>query len=460
MKRTFSPNTNTDENLTDSSIRPFKTNYVRMKTKINVRFSNLSRITVQLLIVLFWSSSLMASGRAGNVRDTLSYEQYRGYVVEKDSRKPLGFATLTLEGTNLSTVTNSDGEFSFKVPLLKTDGNVVVSFLGHKDKIIKLSELKPDKNRIELELLSVTLGTINIHPTDPAMLMRTILSRRAENYNQDQNRMTVFYRETTKKNKTYVSLSEAVLDVFKQPCLSGRIDQIELYKGRKSTDYTRLDTLTFKLQGGPYTSLLLDIMKNPEMVFTDDMVGKYQFDIENITKIGDKLMYVIDFKQYPHIKEPLYYGKLYVDTESLAVESAMFSLNVTDKMASSELFIRKKPVGAKVYPTEANYQVNYREKDGRWIFGYSRAEIVFKVEWKRRLFNTHYASTIEMAVTDWEKSQVKNAKPVDRLKTNVVMMDEVSGFSDPEFWGEYNVIEPEKSIDQAIKKIQRKLKRN
>jgi hypothetical protein len=36
-------------------------------------------------------------------------------------------------------------------------------------------------------------------------------------------------------------------------------------------------------------------------------------------------------------------------------------------------------------------------------------------------------------------------------------MEEVSGFADPEFWGEYNVIEPEKPIEQAIRKIQRKM---
>jgi hypothetical protein len=306
----------------------------------------------------------------------------------------------------------------------------------------------------------VTISTVNVHPQDPDMLIRAILSNRAQNYSQDQNKMVVFYRETIKKNKTYVSLSEAVLDVFKQPILSMKSDQIELSKGRKNTDYTKLDTVTFKLQGGPYTSLMLDIMKNPEMIFTEDMVGNYQFMIENITKIGDRLMYIIDFKQHAHVTEPLYFGKLYVDTESLAILSATFSLNVTNKAAASDLFIRKKPLGAKVYPTEATYQVNYREKDGKWIFGYSRAEIVFKMEWKRRLFNTHYASTIEMAVTDWEKSQIKNAKPQERLRTNVVMMDEVSGFADPDFWGLYNVIEPEKPIEQAIKKIQKKMTKN
>ncbi len=430
-----------------------------MKTKNYSGFYGLTRIMVILLSVFYWCSNAQAVQRAEYVPDSLEYKQFKGTIVELDSRKPLGFATLTLEGTNLSTVANSDGEFSFKVPLTQIDGKVIVSFLGHKGKIISLSSLKPDKNRIELELLTVTLGTVNIHPRDPDMLMRTILGKRGENYNMDQNLMKVFYRETIKKNKTYVSLSEAVIDVYKQPILSSRSDLAELSKGRKSTDYTKLDTITFKLQGGPYTTLMLDIMKNPELIFTDDMIGNYQFTIENITKIGDRLMYIIDFSQFPFVKEPLYYGKLYVDTETLAIISASFSLNVTDKVASSEFFIRKKPVGAKVYPTQANYQINYREKNGRWIFGYSRAELVFKIEWKRKLFNTHYSSTIEMAVTDWMKTIDKKAKPADHLKQNVVMMEQVSGFADPDFWGVYNVIEPEKPIDQAIRKIQKKLSR-
>jgi len=431
-----------------------------MKTLINPRFNNLLLLLFVSMTVFLWSGNLSASENSKNTADSLNYVQYKGIVIDMESRKPLGYATLTLQGENLSTVANSEGEFSFKVPVLKTEGNVIVSYLGYKEKVISLSALKPDKNRIELELLTVTLSTISVHPQDPTMLMRAIMNKRADNYSQEQDKMIAFYRETIKKNKTYVSLSEAVLDVYKQPCLSARSDQIELSKGRKSTDYTRLDTITFKLQGGPYTSVLLDIMKNPEMIFTEDMMFNYEFTIENISKIGDRLMYVIDFRQNPNVKEPLYYGKLYVDTESLAILSATFSLNVTDKDASSDLFIRKKPMGAKVYPTEATYQVNYREKAGKWYFGYSRAEIVFKIEWKKRLFNTHYASTIEMAITDWERSPVKNAKPAEKLKPYVIMMEEVSGFADPEFWGEYNVIEPEKPIEQAIMKIQRKLKNN
>ena len=40
------------------------------------------------------------------------------------------------------------------------------------------------------------------------------------------------------------------------------------------------------------------------------------------------------------------------------------------------------------------------------------------------------------------------------------MADKISGFADRAFWGEYNVIEPEKPIESAIRKIQKKLEHN
>ena len=47
----------------------------------------------------------------------------------------------------------------------------------------------------------------------------------------------------------------------------------------------------------------------------------------------------------------------------------------------------------------------------------------------------------------------------DRIKTSIILSDEAIGFADPDFWGEYNIIEPEKSIESAIRKIQRQLRR-
>ena len=71
-----------------------------------------------------------------------------------------------------------------------------------------------------------------------------------------------------------------------------------------------------------------------------------------------------------------------------------------------------------------------------------------------------YTLNSEMAITDWEITDTKFVKVRENIiRPTTILVDETSGFSDPEFWGEYNIIEPEKSIESAIKKIQKQLKR-
>lgn len=65
-----------------------------------------------------------------------------------------------------------------------------------------------------------------------------------------------------------------------------------------------------------------------------------------------------------------------------------------------------------------------------------------------------------MAVTDWEVNVAdKKIKNKDKLKPSVIITDAISGFSDPDFWGEYNLIEPDKSIESAIDKIRKNIEK-
>ena len=433
-----------------------------MKTKQSIiSFENM-KVWVTLLLFVFISGSAAALDTYPRSQpdDNQNYKTFRGEVRDSESGAPLVFATLSIDGTNIATVCNSDGEFVLKVPKDQLDKEITVSYIGYKNKQIPVSSLKAERNKIDLEVLTVSLSEIKVFPTDPDLLIRTVMYKKSDNYVEEPLEMTAFYRETIKKGWNYVSLAEAVVEIYKQPYSSARADKVRLFKGRKSTDYSKLDTLVFKLQGGPYTNLLMDIMKNPYIIFTDDMIGNYEFNLASVTRIDSRLVYVLEFKPRPGADDALFYGKLFIDTESLAITSATFNMNTSDKLKAADILIKRKPIGAKVYPTEAAYMVNYREKNGKWYYGYSRGQVTFKIDWDKKLFNSHYVSTIEMAVTDWKPTDEKSFKASDRMKMNVIMSDAVSGFSDPEFWGEYNVIEPEKSIDQAIRKIQRKLKRN
>jgi len=81
-------------------------------------------------------------------------------------------------------------------------------------------------------------------------------------------------------------LSEAVVDIYKQSYTSYKPDVVKMYKARKRTDYSKVDTLIFKLMGGPFNTLYLDLMKHPDMIFTDDMMKNYEFRFDRSNAYG------------------------------------------------------------------------------------------------------------------------------------------------------------------------------
>ena len=394
-----------------------------------------------------------------NMQNPIS--EYRGKVVDVKQKKPLALAAIGVLNSNISTVTNTDGEFSLKVPSELDDGSIVVSFLGYENKTIPLADLNKEGNEIALKVSFTQLSGVNVNaPKSAEALVREVLLRKGENYASENAVMTAFYRETIKKRRKNVSLSEAVVTIYKTPYTSNKNDAIQLFKARKSTDYNKLDTVALKLQGGPFNTLYVDIMKYPDFIFVDGTLDEYEFSFDRSTYVDDRLIYVIDFNQLAAIRDPLYKGKLYIDVDNKTLRSAIYELNITNRELAARLFVRKKPAKVDVWPTQVAYRVDYREKGGRWYYGYSNVLMEFKVDWKGKLFNSVYSMVAEMAVTDWKRNgSGALPKNKDKIKRSIILSDADIGFTDPDFWGEYNIIEPEKSIESAIKKIQRQLRR-
>lgn len=422
--------------------------------------TNISQ-SIQKLFLLSLFTCLLTLNFNAQAQDIRDFTEYKGSVIDIETNTALVFVDLVVKGTNISTISNSEGEFLLKVPNSIDNKVVEVTHLGYQTLEVLLSDFKNNKMKLELEPSVTTLPEVEISaPKSARALVLKALENKGKNYLNDDALMTAFYRETIKKRRKNASLSEAVVEVYKQPYTSGRSDAIKLIKSRKNTNYSRLDTIALKLQGGPFSTLYSDLMKYPEYIFAKNNLEYYDFTFDKSTQVNNKRIYVVNFKQKPNIDIPLYYGKLFIDAEQYALTSAIYNLNVQDKDMASRMFIKKKPNRVKAYPTEAAYRVNYRTKDGKWHYAYSNIILTFKVHWKGRLFNSIYTLQSEMAVTDWEKNVTGVKKPKDALKPTVIFADEASGFSDPEFWGEFNIIEPEKSIESAIKKISKQVKRD
>jgi hypothetical protein len=424
-------------------------------------FKQISLIAAVLLLT-FGAQTAFAGNRTDKKKnDQQNLITIKGKVIDAESRAPLVFASVAVKESNVAIVTNIDGEFTLKVGDLATSKSLEISFVGYKNKTIPLSELKDNgyKNVIALEAAPIPIKEIVVKPLDPVSIVDKAISNIGKNYETVPNLMTAFYRETIRKNRTYVSIGEAVVEIFKAPYANDmRFDGSRIYKGRKSTDVEKMDTVLFKLQGGPISVLELDLAKNSESVLTREAMQNYNYSLTGVVEIDNKPNYVIEFVQKPSVEMPLFMGSLFIEMDSYAISEAEFGFNLSNKEAAQSIFIKKKPLGMKVTPEIATYRTKYREQGGKWHFAYSRAEVKFKVDWAKKLFNTYYTTMSEIAVTDRTDQEVIKFAGKDKIKYNDVFSEKVTAFTDKEFWGDYNVIEPDQSIESAIRRLSKKLK--
>lgn len=405
-----------------------------------------------LFLALFFSMSLVAQN---------DFTEYSGKVIDSRSKDVLKAASLSINQSNISTVTNSEGQFVLKVANKYLDSKVVISLLGYNTRVLSLSELSDKNNIINLSAAVTELSAVNISAfKDANNLVSRVFEEKSKNIQNESVYMTAFYRETIKRRTRNVSLTEAIVNILKKPYTSSLRDVIQLGKARKSTDYKRLDTLSVKLQGGPFSTIYLDIMKYPEYIFNDKTIPSYNFSFDAPSAIDNRNVYVVNFSPKNNALNINYMGKLYIDVQSLALVSANYTLDLSNKRKSKNLLVTKKPRDVIVYPLEANYRVDYKATEGRWYYSYSTLNLKFKINKKRELFNKVYTLSSEMAVTDWEiHTNDKRIRNKDKLKPTVIITDAISGFSDPDFWGEYNLIEPDKSIESAIDKIKKSIEK-
>ncbi len=418
-----------------------------------IRFPSVRFYIVLTTILLIFSIHPLVAQQ----QNTQDFTEYKGKVVDAQSSDELAATHLRIKNSTISTITNSEGEFSLKVPSAYSNSVVTISVLGYQSKNIHLDYFDLPYTEISLEPVVEELNEVQLFSaTDAKELVRETLANKGTNYINEPLVLTAFYRENIQQRNDHVSLSEAVVKINKQPYNSGRRDKVSLYKARKSSDYDGLDTIAFKLRGGPYSALFADIMKYPEFLFFRNSIEGFQFKFGEPTQLNERYLYVVKFEELNHA-HPWYFGKLYIDAKTLTLVKADYSLNVDNRRSAMSMFVKRKPGGSKVFPIETAYQIDYVESDGKWYYSYGNAYMKFVVNWKNKLFNSRYTLNSEMIVTNRSPYSENWTANAEEIKPSIVMIDDVSGFTDKNFWGENNIIEPNKSIQNAIEKIQEKI---
>lgn len=410
--------------------------------------------------------TLSAPAMSSAPQDSLRIPIVYGKVTDSSDGHSLAFASVTHVVSGVSNVSNSEGFFSLKLPMeVSPEDEIRVSFLGYVTATLRVedfSESSPDKpHGIRLPPVSFTLDPAVIRSIEPLSLLMEAYEKVKDNYPSVTTGMTAFYREIIRRQSgRYLALSEAVLDINKASYTSFQSDRARIFKGRASTDYRAADSILIRFRGGVVAALDMDNVKNPFAgVWLREVERHYRFTMGEPVLRDGLFFYVVTFTQIDGSEEILYSGRLYIESGSLAIGRIELSLNVKGREEKAAgIMVVKRPPDTRFYVTKAEYAVNYKRFGNTWHYDYSLMRINLSSRKGKSFFRNNYVITGEMAVTAHNEAPARIGAD-ERIRFKDFLSEKVGDFRDDDFWGDYNVIEPDKSIDAVIRRIIRQLER-
>ena len=385
-----------------------------------------------------------------------------GVVRDKESRKKLENVAVSLVGTPIGTVTNAEGVFSLKIPHMDTIPQLELSHIGYMNARFSASAPEGSNNMYATILMipiALQLNEVVAYGNTARRIVEEAMERIPKNYPSGESMTSAFYRETVQKGHRYISISEAMLDVYKtsyRQRTSDR-DKVQIDKARRLLSQKQSDTLGVKVVGGPNLPLFMDVVKNAYALFDEETLDYYSFVQEPSVFIDDRLQYVISFRPRVKLDYALYVGRVFIDREHLAFTRAEFELDLSDRERAVAAILYKKPLGLRFRPQKVSFLITYRQHDGVTCLNYICNEMCFKCDWKRRLFSSSYVARSEMVAVDREEHPERVIARRDAFKPYQVFYDIVKEYWSEDFWKDYNIIEPTESLEDAVKKLRKQM---
>lgn len=404
-----------------------------------------------VICILMLTCTLALRAQSDTLRLAFSVQ---GTVTDGETGKAIESALVSIPGTAIATATNADGRFNIKSG--EEFSRVQVSYLGYKTVTREATPGASIKIRMTHEPFSIEGA--RIISGNPYAIVRAAIEKIPENYSSRPELMECFYRETIRKKSRYTYISEAVARMYKSEYTAAGgtwKDRTALEKSRVLLSQRRSDTLSVKVQGGPAQATYLDVVKNRSILFNEEELSLYIFEMELPTYIDGRLQFVISFHPGPDPSErALYYGTLYIDSEKLYFTRIEMSLDMSDTGKAIRQIVVRKPLSLRLIPKEMSIVENYSFNNGVARMSYFRSTFVFNCDWKKRLFATSYTAINELVVTDLRTPAEPIAK-ADEFRTSDILSDKAAEFMDPDFWTDYNIIEPSESLEHAVNRLRK-----
>ena len=340
-----------------------------------------------------------------------AYSTIAGILLDKETGEPVVSASVIAQGTSLGNITNQNGEFRLNLPDSLRRCMLSFSHLGYVGQTVEASALEGRSNVLSLEPKVISLQEVLIRLVEPKKLLREMIEHRDK------------------------------------PHKMSKIDNRE-----------QTDSVLAKISSGVEACLQLDIMKNlPDFLLLESGEELYTYTSGDIVSVDDRTANVVYFEQKRGVKEPLFCGELYIDSENSALLRARFEIHPRYVKAATRLFVIRQAPKIRLTTEKLVYTVSYKPWNGTYYVHHIRGDLYFKMKRKRMLFSNPTLYTwFEMVTCRIDGENVTRFPRAERLPVHTVF-SETDFKYDADFWGDFNVIPLEEELGKIIEKVSLKI---
>jgi hypothetical protein len=379
-----------------------------------------------------------------------------GNVKSSRTSKPVPFASVFVPQESVGTISNYEGAFELYIPDTLDADTIMVSCIGYTSAIISSDEYLIKPIEVNLHPNKYEISELVVRPENPRELIERALANKSENYSNKPMLLTAFFREATKQNNSYISLSEAIIDIYKTSYSIESEDLVKLKKGRKGSNTEESELVNMVVEGGLYNSMQLDVVKYGVSFLDPEQMSNYEYTMDKQISYGGRQTYVIRFNFNPDKNFVGFDGTLYLDAKSLAIVRAEFEISDAGLLYAKEMMVKRAPSGFQVKPKFGKYEVEYRMYNDCWNLMHGRSDIGVKVKKlrgsKNKGYTCQFTSASEFVVTGQETEGFERIKYKEASKPKDILYEQISS-TDLEFWDNETIILPEEPLMQTIEKL-------
>lgn len=168
------------------------------------------------------------------------YLNLKGKVIDAKTGELLPYANILVESAGSGTITNTEGEFDFRIQGRFAGSLVLFSFLGYETLKLEIPNTDNENLLIKMNPKPYLLGDIYVLPrgTQAVDIVKKAVKNIKRNYHRSTIQMEAFYRNTNFSNGKASQLIEAAL-LIEDKGIDNTYSstKIELQEIRKSSNY-------------------------------------------------------------------------------------------------------------------------------------------------------------------------------------------------------------------------------